>query len=118
MIGEYGVFAEIIMAVATTFAAGSGAGPVLDHSVDALISPAVFHLGDGVGLQSFGICLGKVDSQIRVFAEGIVVAKPARISAYIYLRKEGGGEAERTVFFRHNFAESLHHFRRESGGKT
>ena len=94
-----GIFAITVVRVAARLAR-SAARPVLDHGVDTLVAPAILDfLVAFRGLETVDVSACHIGRQIWILTKGAAHTAPARLRRHIYLRREGGGDAQRTILF-------------------
>ena len=113
-----GIFPETVMGISSPLF-GPASRPVLDHGIDALVSPSVsdFRFAIG-GLESVDIGSGQVGCQIGILSEGSGEADPTRFGCQVYLRGKRCGDAQSAVFSRCNTPETFDQFGVERGGES
>ena len=111
--GINGVFPIIEVRIPSAFLRTAG-GPVLDHRIDTLGTPAV--LGAGRRLETIDIGAGHVRVQGGILAESAAETAPARFGGQVDLRAQRRGDAQCAIFLGGDLAELFHEGRVEGGG--
>ena len=115
---EYGVLTVAVVCITTTLTSAT-TGPVLDHSVHAVESPAAIDLGITLrGLEAIDVGASHIGRKVGILTERTIKTAPARLRSDVDLRRECRSDTQSAILLRCDLTELLHHCGIERSGDT